>query len=70
MPSECAEELRVKDKASVTNLLNTEGSVGLSNNIDCSKFSSMEKLFRVTAYVMKFVNAMKKRQNNFSTSLS
>ena len=71
MPSECEEELRVKDKTRVTNyLLNTNSSLGLSNIIDCTRFSSIQKLLRVTAYVIKFINFLKKRPNNTTTDLS
>ena len=59
MPEECAEELRVKDKLKVLNLLNTDGP-SLSRIIDCSSYSSVQKLLRVTAYVMKFIEAVKK----------
>ena len=57
MPEDCAVELRVADRLPAMGLLVTEATP----DIDCKRYSSMEKLLRVTARVLMFVNNLKNR---------
>ena len=54
MPEECAEEMKVKGMSSHSLLISTD-SCGIGTVIDCGRFSKLQKLLRVTAYVKKFV---------------
>lgn len=63
MPEECASEKRSKDRKAVTSLLATE-ETGISQIIDCEEYSSTGRLFRVTAYVLKFVDQLKESRSS------
>ena len=50
--------------------VNTEESSNhenVSQVIDCSKFSSLKKLFRVTAFVLKFIRRLRFEEDNIAT---
>ena len=59
MPEDCAVELRVADRLPAMGLLVTEATP----DIDCKRYSSMEKLLRVTARVLMFVNNLKQTRH-------
>jgi hypothetical protein len=62
MPEECTVEMRSKDRNTVLNLLTTEEKVGISRIVNCEDYSSIIRLFRVTAYVLRFVDRLKKEE--------
>ena len=63
MPEECTLEMQSKDRQTVTSLLAAE-ETGISQIIDCEEYSSTNRLFRVTAYVLKFVDRLKNRSDD------
>ena len=59
LPEACLAELKQRDKGSLlVSLLSVQEDVP----IDCEKFSSLKRLLRITAYVLKFVRILKKTQ--------
>ena len=58
MPEECAVE-RVKYQHLTYSLLSSTKSNGIDDVIDCTRFSKLQKLLRVTVYVKKFVLTFK-----------
>ncbi len=54
MPEGCLLEMRLKDRRTLT-LLVDEVDAGLGSIIECQDYSSVIHLFTVTAYVMRFV---------------
>ena len=59
MPEGCTTELRVKDQPQTINFLATsENAPDLSAAIDCRKYSSIQKLLKVTAHVVRFVDKL------------
>ena len=65
MPTECTAELKVKDKKMIHGLLSCQ-SPTLANleSIMCGeKYSTLARLLRVTAYVLRFINLLKKKPN-------
>ena len=59
MPEECATEMKAKDKCAVHSLLTTDVPTGLRQIMKCDDFSTLSRLCRVTAYVLRFVKALK-----------
>jgi hypothetical protein len=53
---ECLAEMRVQDRKSVYVLLITSDTPGLSEVVRCERFSSLDRLFSVTAIVVKLCN--------------
>ncbi len=76
MPEECRNEMKVKDqnalnKQSLSTLVVHGSKNSLSDVINCKDYSSLERLLRVTAIVLKFVKLLKsraKRENPPTTS--
>ena len=64
MPENCAAELRAADKSVTVGLLTTN----VLPDIDCNRYSSLEKLLRVTARVLMFVERLKNKVKNRSDS--
>ena len=64
MPTECAAELRARDKV-VHGLLNCQlpTPADLELIISSKRYSTLARLLRVTAYVLRFVNQLKKTTN-------
>ena len=60
MPDLCVTELKTTTKEMVHNLLTTQPPA-ISQLIDIERFSTNHKLFRTTAYVLKFMKLLKKR---------
>ena len=58
MPEECAVEM-VKNQHLTHTLLSSTKSNGIGDVIDCTRFSKLQKLLRVTVYVKKFVLTFK-----------
>ena len=56
MPAECATELRVADQRAALGLLVASAD---SLDFDCRKYSSLERLLRVTALVLRFMDRLK-----------
>ncbi|XP_065182497.1 uncharacterized protein LOC135813325 [Sycon ciliatum] len=62
VPEECRQEL--KKSAQVTSLVTTDAtSSSISAIMDCTQYSSYQKLRRVTAYVLKFVKLVQGRRD-------
>ena len=55
MPEDCATELRMADRPATVSLLVADVKL----DIDCQQYSSLQKLLRVTARVLMFVNNLK-----------
>ena len=68
MPTECANELAVKDRPAVLNLLITNEGPSLDKIINCQDFSSMQRLVRVTTHVLRFVDNIKRKNNKYTSS--
>lgn len=62
MPEESLEEMKVKDRKLIHTMLVTDGSNhGLGQVVSCKDFSSLQRLLRVTARVLKFIDVLKCR---------
>ena len=61
MPIECAMELAAKDRPAALSLLVTNAGPSLDNLINCSDFSSIRQLYRVTVHVLRFVDHLKRK---------
>ncbi len=61
MPEECVAEMRAKSQdQGAHNLLTTEGPPGLGGAINCQNYSTVLRLQRVTAYVLRAVKVFKR----------
>lgn len=61
------ETIKRTDKPTVHSLATVEkgyGLKGIGNVVDCRRYSSKTKLFRITAYLLKFIARIKKRTAN------
>ena len=70
MPEECATEMNTKDKCAVHTLPTTDVPTGLGQIMKCDDFSTLSRLCRVTAYVLRFVKALKSRIQSSVTDVS
>ena len=59
MPEECTTEMQSADRKLVHSLLNTGSLTGLKQIIRVENYSSLSRLFQVTAHVLKFVQLLK-----------
>ena len=59
VPEECLTEMKSKDAKSVHTLVANEQGPMLREVIDCKKYGTMSRLLRVTAYVIRAVEAFK-----------
>ena len=58
LPKECLAEMRMRDRKNPTvNLMTTNNPATV---LSCERYSNLKRLLRVTAWVLKFVNAVKK----------
>ena len=57
MPTECAENMRVKDQPLA--LLFIHDGPNLSEVINCKKYSSLQRLLRVTSYMLWLVDNLR-----------
>ena len=58
-----------KKKSSVALTIAEDRPTGISKVIDINTFSSLDRLFRVTAYVLRFIANVKAKHNNSSSSV-
>ena len=63
-------EKEVKVKKQNTLIINTEEKPSVDNIIDINKFSDMLKLLRITSYVKRFVDNLKRKVNKIDPVLS
>lgn len=70
MPTECATEMKSSSKQPTPILLTTAEETGVSQIIDCSNYSSITKLLRVTACVFKFLYILRQRIRRDNPPLS
>ena len=61
MPEDCAMELKAKAKSAMHILLAVKSQTGVSRIISCENYSSLCRLLRVTARVLRFVYVLKQR---------
>ena len=61
MPQDCILEMKIKDQKLYHNLLVTEEQPRLTQIMESQRYSSIQKLLGVTAYILKFVNNLKNR---------
>ena len=61
MPEECKKEMRVMRPSTQQSLLITNELKGISHIINCECFSTLRRLLRVTAYVLRFCETLKNR---------
>ena len=61
MPPECSIELRANDRPTVLRVTATMDSSNIEAVIDCQRYSSLQKPLKVTARVLEFINALKRR---------
>jgi len=66
-PAECLDEMTLKKRNQQVSLLVTEESIHISELIKCDRFSSLQRLLRVTALVIKFVRILRSRVKNRET---
>ena len=58
LPESCIPEMKATDQKVAHNLLST---TDLSSVIDCERYSTIHKLYRVMAYVLKFIDLLRKK---------
>ena len=58
MPEDCIAEMKAKDKNLVHGLLTAKEPLGLGRVINCEDFSTLDRLLRVTARVLKFCSIL------------
>ena len=59
----------LKMSKSFVNVMKNENNYGIQNLIDISRFNDYLKLLRVTAYVVRFVNNLKRKVEKQSLNL-
>jgi hypothetical protein len=59
MPEECMTEMKVADQRLIHGLLTNSSTICLHQIMKCEDYSSLSRLFRVTAIVLKFVRLLK-----------
>ena len=70
MPVECTSEMKAVDRKSTLSLLVTEERPSLSQILHCEQYSTLLRLLRVTAYVLKFVKLLDPKTKSSDTSPS
>ena len=60
MPEQCTVELKTGNRSELPHTLLTHQTLGIGHVVDCERFSTTHKLYRVTAYVLKFIQLLKK----------
>lgn len=61
IPEQCVVEMKAAECKSTHNILNPSQMLSVSVVIDCECYSTIHKLYRVTAYVLKFIDLLRKR---------
>ncbi len=59
-PDECLKEMKKKDVPVALNLIGVNESRGVGQIINCSNYSTLRRLLRTTAIVMKFVKLLRR----------
>ena len=60
LPKECLAEMRMRDRKNpMVNLMSTNNPATV---LSCERYSNLRRLLRVTAWVLRFVNAVKKNK--------
>ena len=59
MPEECIQEPRVRDREGIHEILMNSKKRGVNEVISIERFSSLERLLCVTAYLLKFAKRLK-----------
>ena len=67
IPEECVSELKITESC---NLLVTEERKGLSEIIDCKQYSSVNRLLRVTAYILRIAKYAKQNTDDSNEKAS
>ena len=62
-PEECLAEMKVTKPSSLLTLTLSDSLHGLNEIIKCERFGTLQRLLRVTAYVLQFVKAAKRRKD-------
>ena len=62
-PEECLAEMKVTKPSNLLTLTPSDSSHGLNEIIRCERFGTLQRLLRVTAYVLRFVKAAKRRKD-------
>ena len=65
---ECVLEMKSKDQKIVLSLLATEEKAGISQVMNCKDYSFIDRLFRVAAYVLRFVNRLKQSRRSLEVT--
>ena len=60
IPESCIPEMKVADRKATHTLLSTSELTTVGSVIDCERYSTMHKLYRVTAFVLKFIDLSKR----------
>ena len=68
MPEECIQELKAKDRKVLHCLVVVEPTTRIGQLIQCEHFSSAQRLFRATAYVLLAAEKFKKSKCRFLAS--
>ena len=61
IPEPCVEEMKTSDQRNIHSLLVPTQNRDMSRIIDCKRYSTAKGLYRVTAYVLKFLSLLKKK---------
>ena len=69
MPEECLREIKMSCHPTY-NLVVTSVSKGLSAIVCCENFSRLQRLLRVTAYMLRFTDVLKGRIKKINITLS
>ena len=64
IPELCTEEMKASCQRKELSLLVFSQNKGISSIIDCKCYSTVQKLYRVTAYVLKFLSSLKKEAHS------
>ena len=68
MPEECMAEMKARVRDSMHSLLVTKEPTGIGQILKCEDFSTLKRLLSVTAQLLKFARALKRRINPRSAS--
>jgi len=61
IPDQCMTELKASSRPVLPHTLLTQQTAGIVLVIDCERLSNTHKLYRVTAFVLKFIQLLKKQ---------
>ena len=61
IPEPCIEEMKISSRRDVHSLLTSTKTQDLNCIIGCKRYSSVQRLYRVTAYVLKFISLLRKQ---------